>query len=414
MMNLTEMGRQARQAGRALAQMSTLDKNAVLAAMAEALLKDEKAILEANGKDVAAARQNGLSEALIDRLRLTPERLAGTAQGVREVAALEDPTGEGIRHWKRPNGLEITQIRVPLGVIGMIYESRPNVTVDAAVLCLKAGNAVILRGGSESIQTNKALAASIIAAGEAAGMPPGSVQLIQDTNRELVTELIRMNDYMDVIIPRGGKGLKKAIIANATVPVIETGAGVCHILIDETAEPEMAERIVLNAKVQRPGVCNALETLLVHENIAAAVLPRLGKALSEAGVELRACPKSLPYLPEAIPAVEADWEEEYLGLILAIRVVPSVEAAIDHIYQYGSGHSESILTNDHRNARKFQAEVDASAVYVNASTRFTDGSEFGFGAEIGISTQKLHARGPMGLRELTTCKYLIQGNGQIR
>lgn len=413
-MKLTDMGKRAKQASRVLAQMSALEKNAVLSAMAEALIKDEKAILEANGIDVAAARENGLTEALIDRLRLTPERLAGTAQGVREVAALEDPIGEGVRHWKRPNGLEITQVRVPLGVIGMIYESRPNVTVDAAVLCLKAGNAVILRGGSESINTNRALAECLVTAGERAGMPAGAVQLIQDTDRELVTELIRMNAYMDVIIPRGGKGLKKAIIANATVPVIETGAGVCHILIDETADHDMAERIVLNAKVQRPGVCNALETLLVHEGIASAVLPRLGEALMKAGVELRACSQALPYLPGAVPAVEADWEEEYLGLILAVRVVPSVQAAIDHIYQYGSGHSEAILTNDHRNARTFQAEVDASAVYVNASTRFTDGSEFGFGAEIGISTQKLHARGPMGLRELTTSKYLIQGEGQIR
>lgn len=413
-MKLTDMGKRAKQASRVLAQMSALEKNAVLSAMAEALIKDEKAILEANGIDVAAARENGLTEALIDRLRLTPERLAGTAQGVREVAALEDPIGEGVRHWKRPNGLEITQVRVPLGVIGMIYESRPNVTVDAAVLCLKAGNAVILRGGSESINTNRALAECLVTAGERAGMPAGAVQLIQDTDRELVTELIRMNAYMDVIIPRGGKGLKKAIIANATVPVIETGAGVCHILIDETADHDMAERIVLNAKVQRPGVCNALETLLVHEGIASAVLPRLGEALMKAGVELRACSQALPYLPGAVPAVEADWGEEYLGLILAVRVVPSVQAAIDHIYQYGSGHSEAILTNDHRNARTFQAEVDASAVYVNASTRFTDGSEFGFGAEIGISTQKLHARGPMGLRELTTSKYLIQGEGQIR
>ncbi len=413
-MTVAEMGKRGRQASRMLAQMTTLEKNGILTAMGNALLKEQEAILRANAADVEAARMNGLSEALIDRLRLTPERLAGTAQGVREVAALEDPIGEGIRHFKRPNGLEITEVRVPLGVIGMIYESRPNVTVDAAALCLKSGNAVILRGGSESIETNRALAAAIVTAGEAAGMPPGSVQLIQDTNRERVTELIRLNESLDVIIPRGGKGLKKAIIANATVPVIETGAGVCHVFLDETAEETMAERIVINAKVQRPGVCNALETLLVHEAAAAALLPGIGRALTEAGVEMRACSKALAYLPGAVAATEADWEEEYLSLILAIRVVPSLEAAIEHIYQYGSGHSESILTNDYRNARKFQAEVDASAVYVNASTRFTDGSEFGFGAEIGISTQKLHARGPMGLRELTTSKYLIQGDGQIR
>lgn len=413
-MTVREMGKQAKKASRVLAQLSTLEKNRILEAMADALMKDQAGILAANTMDVEAARESGLSEALVDRLRLTPERLSGTAQGVREVAALEDPIGEGIRHFKRPNGLEITQVRVPLGVIGMIYESRPNVTVDAAALCLKAGNAVILRGGSESIKTNRALAACIITAGEAAGMPAGSVQLIRDTDRELVTELIRMNDCVDVIIPRGGKGLKKAIIANATVPVIETGAGVCHVFIDETADAAMAERIVINAKVQRPGVCNALETLLVHEAAASAVLPRIGKALGEAGVEMRACSKAMVHLTGATAATTADWEEEYLALILAIRVVPSLEAAIEHIYQYGSGHSESILTNDYANARRFQAEVDASAVYVNASTRFTDGSEFGFGAEIGISTQKLHARGPMGLRELTTSKYLIQGDGQIR
>lgn len=413
-MTITEMGKNARAAGRILAQMSTIKKNEILAAMAAALIKEEENILAANLKDVEAAAKGGLSEAMIDRLRLTSERLAGTAQGVLDVALLEDPIGEGIRHSKRPNGLEITQVRVPLGVVGMIYESRPNVTVDGAALCLKSGNAVILRGGSEAIETNKVLAAVIIAAGERAGMPAGTVQLIEDTDRERVTELIRMNDYMDVIIPRGGKGLKKAIVANATVPVIETGAGVCHVFIDETADGEMARRIVLNAKVQRPGVCNAMETLLVHQAAAPRVLADIGKALSEAGVELRACPEAMTYLPGAVPAMPSDWEEEYLSLILSIRVVPSLEEAIAHICRYGSGHSEAILTNDYANARKFQAEVDASAVYVNASTRFTDGSEFGFGAEIGISTQKLHARGPMGLRELTTGKYLINGSGQIR
>lgn len=413
-MTIVEMGKRAKSAGRVLAQMDAIKKNEILGAIAEALLKEESKILDANQRDVKAAVESGLPEAMIDRLRLTPDRLAGTAQGVREVALLEDPVGEGIRHFKRPNGLEITQVRVPLGVVGMIYESRPNVTVDGAALCLKSGNAVILRGGSESIETNKALAAVIIAAGEKAGMPAGVVQLIEDTDRERVTELIRMNDYMDVIIPRGGKGLKKAIVANATVPVIETGAGVCHVFIDETAEVEMAKAIVLNAKVQRPGVCNAMETLLVHEAAAGRMLPSIAKALSEAGVELRACPIAAPLMEGAVLATEADWEEEYLSLILSIRVVPSLDEAIKHICRYGSGHSEAIITNDYKNARRFQAEVDASAVYVNASTRFTDGSEFGFGAEIGISTQKLHARGPMGLRELTTGKYLINGSGQIR
>lgn len=413
-MTVAEMGKLAKQASRVLAQLSTLEKNRILSAMAEALMTNQADILAANDLDVQAARASGLSEALIDRLRLTPERLAATAQGVLDVAALEDPIGEGLQHFKRPNGLEITQVRVPLGVIGMIYESRPNVTVDAAALCLKSGNGVILRGGSESIGTNRALAAALIQGGEAAGMPRGAVQLIQDTNRDLVTELIRMNDYLDVVIPRGGKGLKKAIIAGATVPVIETGAGVCHVFIDETADVDMAERIVINAKVQRPGVCNALETLLVHQSVADKVLPQIGKALTHAGVEIRACELGLPLLQGATLATEVDWEEEYLALILAIRVVPSLEGAIEHIYQYGSGHSEAIITSDYANARKFQAEVDASAVYVNASTRFTDGSEFGFGAEIGISTQKLHARGPMGLRALTTSKYLIEGDGQIR
>ncbi len=413
-MTVAEMGQRASGASRMLAQMSSIEKNAILNAMADGLVEDKDRILAANSRDVQAARENGLSEALIDRLTINPERLGATAQGMRDVALLDDPVGEGLKRWIRPNGLEITQVRVPLGVIGMIYESRPNVTADGAALCLKSGNAVILRGGSESIETNKALAHSIIAAGERAGMPSGAVQLIEDTDRERVTELVRMNSCVDVIIPRGGKGLKKAIIANATVPVIETGAGVCHIFIDETADADMAERIVLNAKVQRPGVCNAMETLLVHASAAPSLLPRLGKALAKEGVELRACPEAIRYLPGAIPAQESDWEEEYLSLILAIKVVPSFEAAVEHICTYSTGHSEAIITNDYNRARRFQAQVDSAAVYVNASTRFTDGSEFGFGAEIGISTQKLHTRGPMGLRELTTCKYLINGSGQIR
>ena len=413
-MTVAEMGQRASGASRMLAQMSSIEKNAILNAMADGLVEDKDRILAANSRDVQAARENGLSEALIDRLTINPERLGATAQGMRDVALLDDPVGEGLKRWIRPNGLEITQVRVPLGVIGMIYESRPNVTADGAALCLKSGNAVILRGGSESIETNKALAHSIIAAGERAGMPSGAVQLIEDTDRERVTELVRMNSCVDVIIPRGGKGLKKAIIANSTVPVIETGAGVCHIFIDETADADMAERIVLNAKVQRPGVCNAMETLLVHASAAPSLLPRLGKALAKEGVELRACPEAIRYLPGAIPAQESDWEEEYLSLILAIKVVPSFEAAVEHIRTYSTGHSEAIITNDYNRARRFQAQVDSAAVYVNASTRFTDGSEFGFGAEIGISTQKLHTRGPMGLRELTTCKYLINGSGQIR
>lgn len=413
-MTVAEMGTRAKRASRRMASMGAVEKNRILSAMSEALLANQDMILQANAIDVANAEATGLSGALIDRLRITPERLNSIAEAVLEVVALDDPVGEGVRHWKRPNGLEITEVRVPLGVIGMIYESRPNVTVDAAVLCLKAGNAIILRGGSESIETNKALARAIVDAGIDAGMPDGAVQLIQDTDRQLVTELVRLNHLVDVIIPRGGKGLKKAIIGSATVPVIETGAGVCHVLIDETADCEMAKNIVVNAKVQRPGVCNSIETLLVHKNAADRVLPVIGEALVQAGVELRGCEITRDILKDAIPADDTDWEEEYLSLILAIKVVDSLEAGIDHIYQYGSGHSEAIVTGDYQNARRFQAEVDASAVYVNASTRFTDGSEFGFGAEIGISTQKLHARGPMGLRELTTSKYLISGEGQIR
>lgn len=413
-MTVAEMGLAARRAARELGRMGAAQKNTVLEAMADALLASEAAILAANGRDVAKAREGGLSEALIDRLRLTPERLGATAQGIREVAALEDPVGEGKRHWKRPNGLEITEICVPLGVIGMIYESRPNVTADATALCLKAGNAVILRGGSESIETNSALADALIQAGEAAGMPPGAMQLIRDTDRQRVNELVRLNDCVDVVIPRGGKGLKKAIIANATVPVIETGAGVCHVYVDAGADLDMARQIIVNAKVQRPGVCNAMETLLVHREAAEALLPQVGAELQAAGVELRGCVETLKWVPGALPATETDWEEEYLSLILAIRVVPSIEEAMEHIYRYGSGHSEAIVTRDYLNACRFQSEVDAAAVYVNASTRFTDGGEFGFGAEIGISTQKLHARGPMGLRELTTSKYLIRGTGQIR
>lgn len=417
--SIEAMGRLAKAASRKLAIMGTREKDEILNAMADALMASAEEILKANALDVDAAKASGLSEALVDRLRLTPERLAGTAEGVRQVVASDDPVGEGIRRIRRPNGLEITEVRVPLGVIGMIYESRPNVTVDAAALCLKAGNAIILRGGSESIRTNRALAKTIISAGLAVGMPEGAVQLITDTDRALVNELVRMNDYVDVVIPRGGKGLKKAIIANATVPVIETGAGVCHTFLDATAEVEMAERIVLNAKVQRPGVCNAMETLLVHKAAAGRLLPCIGESLHRAGVELRVCPESAKVLTEktgvpVVAATEEDWAEEYLSLILAIKVVDDLDEAVDHIHRYGSGHSEAIITSDYANARRFQREVDASTVYVNASTRFTDGSEFGFGAEIGISTQKLHARGPMGLRELTTSKYLVNGEGQTR
>jgi glutamate-5-semialdehyde dehydrogenase len=355
-----------------------------------------------------------LSEALIDRLLLSEKRIAGMSAGLRDVAALADPVGEVIEGWKRPNGLEILKVRVPLGVVGMIYESRPNVTVDAAGLCIKAGNAVILRGGSEALQSNVALVRVIAEAAYAAGVPAGAIQLIETIERAAAQQLMRLNQYVDVLIPRGGEGLIRAVVDNATVPVIETGVGNCHVYVDESADLDMAERIVINAKCQRPGVCNACETLLVHEAVAEVFLSRVGPLLAEQGVEIRGCPVTRGILPDAAEATEDDWRAEYLDLILAVRVIAGFDEALTHIARYGTRHSEAIVTRDYDKARRFCDLVDAAAVYVNASTRFTDGGEFGLGAEIGISTQKLHARGPMGLRELTTYKYVIHGTGQIR
>jgi len=411
---ILNIGRRAKDASRRMASTSTNVKNNALLYMAEALVNNERNIIEANMKDMELGAKNNLSKALLDRLMINKQRIESMADGLKNVASLPDPIGIGIKRWKTPNDLDISMVRVPLGVIGIIYESRPNVTVDAAALCLKAGNSIILRGGSEAINTNIALATVISKASLSAGLPDGCIQLIEMVDRELVNKLIRLNDYVDVIIPRGGVGLKKAIIANATVPVIETGAGVCHIYVDSDANLNMAEEIIVNAKTQRPGVCNAVETVLIHKDLASEFLKRLAQSLNELGVEIRVCESGIGILCDAKTASEEDWSTEYLDLILSIKVVESIEEAIDHIFKYGTKHSEAIITNNYKNSQKFLMEVDASCVYVNASTRFTDGSEFGFGAEIGISTQKLHARGPMGLEQLTTTKYLIYGQGQVR
>ncbi len=411
---IIDIGRRAKGASRIMVTASTNVKNNALIHMAKALINNKDTIIEANIKDMELGKKNNLSVAMLDRLMVNQQRIENMAEGLKNVASLPDPIGEGIKRWKRPNDLDISMVRVPLGVIGMIYESRPNVTVDAAALCLKAGNSIILRGGTEAINTNMALAKVIKKAAIFAGLPEGCIQLIEMVDRELVNKLVKLNDYVDVIIPRGGASLKKAIIANATVPVIETGSGICHIYVDSEAELSMAEEIIVNAKTQRPGVCNAVETVLVHKNIVSEFLPRLAQRLYGLGVEIRICEKGIEIIKDAKVANDEDWATEYLDLILSIKVVESMEEAIDHIFKYGTKHSEAIITNNYRNSQRFLMEVDASCVYVNASTRFTDGAEFGFGAEIGISNQKLHARGPMGLEQLTTTKYLIYGDGQVR
>jgi glutamate-5-semialdehyde dehydrogenase len=411
---LWEQGRKARQAARELAVLSSKDKNKALETMAASLLKKQQQIIEANQIDMKAGREKGLSQALLDRLLLTENRIADMAQGLKEVAALADPVGEITEMVTRPNGLQVGRMRVPLGVVGIIYEARPNVTVDATGLCLKAGNAVLLRGGSEAFHTNQVLVSILKNTLEETGLPEAAVQLVNTTDREAVDIMLKMHQYLDVLIPRGGAGLIRRVVENATVPVIETGTGNCHGYVDQAADLDKGIEIVVNAKCQRPGVCNALETLLVHEDVAEALLPRIGERLTEAGVELRGCPVTTKLIPNAKPATEEDWSTEYLDLILAIKVVASYEEAIEHIHRYSSGHSEVIITEDYAKAHDFLKRIDGAAVYVNASTRFTDGNQFGFGAEIGISTQKLHARGPMGLRELTTYKFVVLGNGQIR
>lgn len=410
---LQQIGSQAKAAAAILGRLTATPKNDLLKEMADLLIRHQDELIAANQLDVTKANQKGLSKALIDRLTLNPARIQAMAAGLQTLISLEDPIGNIIKMWKRPNGLEIGQQRVPLGVVGIIYEARPNVTVDAAGLCLKTGNAVILKGGSEALNSNVALVKIIQLALTRQGLPVHAVQLIERTEREAVIGLMRLNQYLDVLIPRGGAGLIKTVVENSTVPVIETGVGNCHTYLDAAADPAMAVQIAYNAKVQRPGVCNAMETLLVHKDIAAAVLPKLAEKYQAAGVELRGCPRTCQLI-KAKPAVPADWATEYLDLILAIKIVDSLDEALAHIAQYGSKHSECIVTQNYQNARRFLAEVDAAAVYVNASTRFTDGFEYGFGAEIGISTQKLHARGPMGLEALTTIKYIVYGNGQVR
>jgi glutamate-5-semialdehyde dehydrogenase len=412
---IEQLGRQARAAARALAVCSKDEKNAALMAMADALEAAEAGIMAANAKDLEAAPSYGLNAAAVDRLKLDATRVRAMARGVREVADLPDPCGEIIRAWTRPNGMKITKIRVPIGVVGIIYESRPNVTAEAAVLCLKSGNACILRGGKESIHSNTAIARALSTGAVNAGLSADVIQLVPFTDREGVRLLAQMDRYLDVIVPRGGHALIEAVVEHARMPVIKHYHGVCHVFVDKSADLAMAERIAVNAKCQRPGVCNAMETLLVHRNVAEKFLPMVAKAMRDKGVELRGDQRTREVLGADIkPASEEDWTTEYLDLILSIRVVDSLEQAIDHIENYGSHHSDSIVTSDEATARKFLAAVDSAAVFWNVSTRFSDGGEFGFGAEIGISTDKLHARGPMGLEELTTYKYLVTGAGQIR
>ena len=411
---LLQLGINAKEAENTMRTITTDQKNQVLAAVADHLIASTDKLLEANAVDVANAKQNHMPEGLVDRLMLSPERIEGMAEGLRQLVALEDPIGEVTGMKKRPNGLLIGQKRVPLGVVGIIYEARPNVTADAFGLCFKTGNVVILKGGSDAIHSNEAIVDCIRESLKACGITENAIQLIADTSRETAAEFMKMNEYVDVLIPRGGKGLIKAVVNQSTIPVIETGTGNCHIYVDESADLDMAVNIILNAKTQRVGVCNACESLLVHANVKEKLLPVLAQKLKEKHVEMRADKEAHELMPGSVDATEEDWGTEYLDYILSIKVVYSIDEAIAHINRYNTGHSEAIITNDYTNAQKFLDEVDAAAVYVNASTRFTDGFEFGYGAEIGISTQKLHARGPMGLLALTTTKYIIYGNGQIR
>lgn len=407
-------GEQAREASYKLVNIGTTIKNAALKNIAQALRENACDIISANNIDIENARKKGTREAMIDRLTLTKERIDDIADGVLQVMALNDPIGEVIKMWTRPNGLNIGQKRVPMGVIAIIYEARPNVTVDAAVLCLKTSNACILRGGSEAINSNTAIMRVMQKAAYAAGIPEGALNIVEDTSRETAAELMKMNGYIDMLIPRGGKGLIKSVVENATVPVVETAAGNCHVYVDKDADQDMAVKIVMNAKVQRPSVCNAAETLLVDEKIADSFIPRIFDELKKRNVEIRADEKSAAIYPDVKKADDEDYYTEYNDYILAVKLVDGVDEAIRHINKYNTKHSETIVTNNYEAAQKFLNEVDAAAVYVNASTRFTDGFEFGFGAEIGISTQKMHARGPMGLEALTSIKYIIYGDGQIR
>lgn len=414
MNELEIMGRLAADAKHVTAGLKINEKNNALLKIADLIVERTDYIIEENKKDMEIGKSAGMKESLLDRLKLTPDRIKGMAEGVRQVAALEDPVGEVISMWERPNGLKIGKKRVPIGVIGIIYESRPNVTIDAFSLCFKSGNTVILKGGSDAINSNKAIVSVIKEGLTACDISEYCIQLIESTDRAVTTEFMHLNGYVDVLIPRGGAGLIRSVVENATIPVIETGTGNCHIFVDESADFDMALDIIVNAKTQRTGVCNACESLIVHKNIADKFVPALAERLFTHKVEIRGDERSRVIVPDIKAATEEDYGKEYLDLIVSLVVVDSVDDAIKHINKYNTGHSEAIITNDYNNSQKFLDEVDAAAVYVNASTRFTDGFEFGFGAEIGISTQKLHARGPMGLKELTSTKYIIYGNGQIR
>jgi len=412
--SITAMGRAARSACRALASLSAEDRRRVLEAMADGIITGRAEIAAANEQDMAAGRAAGLSDAMLDRLHLTEARIDAMARGLRDVAQLPDVVGQVLDHRTHANGMTIDKVRVPLGVIGMIYESRPNVTADAAGVCFKAGNAVILRGGSEAIHSNCAIHSAMTDAGRAAGMPAHAVQLIDTTDRAAVNALLHLDEYVDLIIPRGGEGLIRTVAEHSRIPVLKHYKGVCHVYVDRAANLDMALAIAVNAKCQRPGVCNAMETLLVHEDVAERFLPRAAAELLAEGVELRGDPRACTLIPEATPARESDWSEEYLALILSVAVVRDLDAAIEHMARYGSQHSDVIVTADNDAAQRFVREVDSAAVYVNASSRFTDGAEFGMGAEIGISTDKLHARGPCGVEELTTYKWIVRGAGQVR
>ena len=412
---IEQLGEAANAAKKSIATASAAQKDKILEKIAENLRKNIDVILRENEKDTAMAKENGITDAMVDRLRLTPERINSIADACIYLTGLNDPVGEVIEGYTRPNGMRITKKRVPMGVIGIIFESRPNVTVDAATLCIKSGNATILRGGKEAINSNKILMKIMRESVEECGFPKDIIQLVEDTSRESSNQMMKANGYIDVLIPRGGKGLIKAVVENATVPVIETGSGNCHIYIDESADIDMAVSVTNNGKTQRPSVCNALETCLVHKSVAEKFLPKLMKEFEKFNVDVRGCARTKKILGEDIKeATELDYATEFDDYIMSIKVVDNIDEAIEHIERYSTGHSECIITKDLNNAEKFQREVDSACVYVNCSTRFTDGGEFGFGAEIGISTQRLHARGPMGLRELTTMKYLINGDGQIR
>ena len=411
---LITKGQNAKEASYILSNLSTTRKNEALESMAKKLLEKSDYIINANKKDLEEAKLKGMSESMLDRLSLNEDRIKGMADGLRDIINLNDPVGEVLGMWNRPNGLQIGQKRVPIGVIGIIYEARPNVTCDAAGLCLKTGNAVILRGGKEAINSNIAIIETLREGLKEANIPEDAVQLIYDTRREIATEMMRLNEYIDVLIPRGGAGLIKAVVQNATVPVIETGTGNCHIYIDSECDIDMAKDIVVNAKTSRPSVCNAAESLVIHEAIANEALPVIANALKEKGVILKGDKKSIEIVDYIEEATEEDYYTEFLDYIMSVKIVKDIDEAISHINKHNTGHSEAIVTKNYDSSQKFLQRVDAAAVYVNASTRFTDGAEFGFGAEIGISTQKLHARGPMGLKELTTTKYIIFGNGQIR